>query len=421
MVGVHRGHRVDEARGKHAVVGRALADLEVGITRPAVLVPRLVALPEKGDVLLVENLLQRVVEGDDLHEGVLLRLRDLVGGRGVDLVPVVDRRQYGLLVILLRRGAAAGNHAAERRLGEDEQHLVVAHERIGRSVVAQHVLVQIGAVGGVGLRGGVAADQPRPFVVLLDGVDAQTRVVDVVHHVDQMFGHAVRVRGEALQRHGAEVPDEGVDVGVEQRRVVGVRRHDGVERRVRDDLAELFAHARLRVAVLQPHQQPHVERVGELAPLGDVAGVHQVLVRVAQRPRGVVERIGPFEVGEKLGVDLLLGVEFGFEDVVASLKSLAEGDVAVDVRPVRDEQRAHRQGDGLRIDVFVLHGLLDHVVGVGRPAGEVVPCAAVVAVADHVAVDVLGVHLHGVLDQLVVEQPCAVDHAVGSREEDVFQ
>ena len=35
--------------------------------------------------------------------------------------------------------------------------------------------------------------------------------------------------------------------------------------------------------------------------------------------------------------------------------------------------------------------------------------------------DVLGVHLHGVLDQLVVEQPRAVDHAVGSREENVLQ
>ena len=217
------------------------------------------------------------------------------------------------------------------------------------------------------------------------------------------------------------MPDEGIDVGVEERRVVGVRRHDRVARGVRDDLAELLAHAHLRVAVLQPHQQPHVERVGELAPFGDVALVHQVLVRVAQRPRRIVERVGAVEVGEKLRVDLLLGVELGFEDVVAPLESLAEGDVAVDVRPVRDEQRPHRQGDGLRVGVPVLHGLFDHVVGVGRPAGEVVPRAAVVAVADHVAVDVLGVHLHGVLDQLVVEQPRAVDHAVGAREENVLQ
>ena len=322
----------------------------------------------------------------------------------------------------LTEARIARDPSALHRLGENEQHLVVFHQRIGRTVLPERGLVEVGDTREIGVLRLDAALSALPALGArrLEEPDADTRVARLVHHADNLLGRpAARRGGELRVEFRAPVVDERLHLVVTHLGIVLIAREDGVFVGVVEHLGDLRGHAHCGVAIAQAHQQSQVERIVELAPLREVALVKQVARRAGQRHRIVVERIGSFQIGEQRPVDLLLRVENGLLDILRrTFEGLRTGHVAEQVGDVLQKERTQRQGDRLVIGVLLADGQLAHVVGVGRLLVEVAPRRGANRVFNHIAmVGVVARPGDGVLDQLAVELPRTVEEHLGPRVE----
>lgn len=110
------------------------------------------------------------------------------------------------------------------------------------------------------------------------------------------------------------------------------------------------------------HQQADVQRVAELAPLGDLAVVHVILLHVEIRALFGQQGVGLFEFFEHVAVNLLLAVVSRVELALGvALAGLEIGRVAEHVGDVRERQHFEDIGDGQPRLVIVLLGLHAHV------------------------------------------------------------
>lgn len=208
------------------------------------------------------------------------------------------------------------------------------------------------------------------------------------------------------------------------RRVVGVRREDGIGRRVIDDGADAFADRRSEgvVAAAHTHQKTQVQRIGELLPLGDITGIDGILGRVVHLLQGVVERVGGLQVGHHGLVDLLLRVDVGLEDALVAAQTLGVGYRTEHVGADGHVVDLQREADGLEVGLVLVDGQLIHVVGILGPLVAEIPDLLEVLVAEVVAVLAARRRLgDGHLRNLVGDGEHVVVERVGSRVEQRFQ
>ena len=400
------------------VVARRRPDRQLRISGAAILVPRLHTAPEQGDVFLFDDTAQRPVVGDILQIGLDHAFGQL-GARRIDAVPVTDRSADRRFVILL--GPDARNHAALRGFRKQKKHFVVAHRRKRRRTLRQHLPVEIGHVlGRSRLVDRFAARIAAPCVAAAHEIDRQPRIADGSHAVYERCGGPTAVGGEILVGGILEIVDERHDARIEERGIIVIALEQRIERRLRNERTDTFRYAQLPVAVDAAHQQP--QGIGEPLPSGHVAAVKQVARRRFERFRNIVEAVGQLQILVEPFVNRPLRIEQRLGEAVASLKRLRKGDVAETVGAVRHAEGAHRQRDGLAVDVVLFQRQAIHVVGRGRPLELRGPVVGGNAVRNHVTMEGIERRTrHRVLDQFSVDVPRAVEQAFELLEHQILQ